>query len=179
LNILRRAPELRRTTNKKKKKINTGRGPSAGHHRRGPPHWSSTALVLHRTKPPPCRARTGHRGEGAGRQGRVLPRRERRGGPPDPRAPLDWCLSDAEPHGVVIAVGLEIGREFLVHELFRRLDLRTREREQDGRVPGDIPTDGDPVKRRAHSVVCPRLHTRTKNSSMKTEVLPVVHTKKT
>jgi hypothetical protein len=88
-----------------------------GPHRTGPPlRRSPTAPVLHRTRPPPCRAHTGHQCEGAGWQGGVLPRRERRrsaGSAPQ----LNKCLSNAEPHEAVLAVRLETGRVFLVHEL--------------------------------------------------------------
>jgi hypothetical protein len=80
-------------------------------------------------------------------------------------------LSEAEAHEVVVAVGLETGRVLLVHELIWCLDLRTGERKQDDGVPGDIPADGDPVKRRAHPVVRPRLDTA--ESSIVNPELPV------
>lgn len=66
-------------------------------------------------------------------------------------------LSNAEADELAGVVGLETGRVLLVHELIRRLDLELGDREQDGRVPGGVPSDGDPVERCVHPVVCPCL----------------------
>jgi hypothetical protein len=66
-------------------------------------------------------------------------------------------LRNGEAHEVVVVIWLETGRVFVVHKFNGRLNPAAGDREQDGRVSVDIPTDGNPVKWRLQTVVCPCL----------------------
>jgi len=64
-------------------------------------------------------------------------------------------------------MGLETGRVLVVHKFIWRLNLEIRDGEQHGRVPGDIPSDRNPVNWCVQAVVCPCL----KNIQLAAQVL--------
>jgi len=68
-------------------------------------------------------------------------------------------LRNGESHEVVVVIRLETWRVIITHKFIGRLNLAAGDGEQDGRVSVtvDIPTDGNPVKWRVQTVVCPCL----------------------
>ena len=66
-------------------------------------------------------------------------------------------LRNRESHEVVVVIRLETWRVIITHKFIGRLNLAAEVREQDGRVSIDIPRDGNPVKWRVQTVVCPCL----------------------
>jgi hypothetical protein len=70
----------------------------------------------------------------------------------------------AEADVVIIVMGFESERVLVVDEFIRRLNHEVWDREQDGRVSGDIPTNSNPVKWCVQTVICPSLEGHNGNA---------------
>jgi hypothetical protein len=66
-------------------------------------------------------------------------------------------FGDTEADVVIVVMGLETRRVFVVQKFIWCLNLEIWDGEQHGRVPGDIPSDSNPVKWCVQTVVCPSL----------------------